>query len=109
MTSESYWAKFGRQATSRRRILGSGAGAAAGLALLAACGGGGGSTGSGGSAKQGSSLVTPIADESKAAKRGGVYKANLNGDFSGADIWRNQVLFSYISRVTVSGLFYIKP
>jgi peptide/nickel transport system substrate-binding protein len=57
----------------RRRLLQAAGGSTVGAALLAACGGGeSGSSGTNGEVN--SSLVSQIADESKAAKKGGVMK-----------------------------------
>jgi peptide/nickel transport system substrate-binding protein len=82
MTSD-YWAHASRMAVDRRRALSAAGGAAAAAALLAACGGGGGSAGS---KPAGASLISPVEDTTKQAKRGGVNKWFLASEPSTLDV-----------------------
>jgi len=73
-----YWTETMRRHASRRRVLAATGATAVGAAFLAACGGGDSSNKGG--AKDGSSLLTPIRDESKSVQRGGTHKFFLNSD-----------------------------
>src|SRR5439155_23615703 len=83
MATESYRARAIRGRVSRRRILRSAAGAGGAFVLFSACGGSGGKKGSGGSSAPG--LVTPVTDETKDLKRGGVARLNLTADIDTFD------------------------
>src|SRR4051794_27653781 len=70
-----YWQKLISSRVSRRRAVMTTAGAGAGALFLAACGGGSDSAkGQAGTNKDASSLIVKAVDETKNAKKGGVYK-----------------------------------
>ena len=71
MSDKTYWSGAIVASISRRRALATAGAAAAGGAFLAACGGGSSSSG-GASKPQASSLIAPVSDTSKQAKRGGL-------------------------------------
>jgi ABC-type transport system substrate-binding protein len=73
-----YWSGVMRSRLSRRRALAATGATAAGAALLAACGGG--DDDGDDKNKDVSGLLTPITDETKNLKRGGVYKLRSNQD-----------------------------
>jgi peptide/nickel transport system substrate-binding protein len=68
--NSGYWRPVLEQRLSRRRALAATSAAAAGAAFLAACGGGDGK-----SSAKGSGLLTPIIDDTKNVKRGGVLRS----------------------------------
>src|SRR5690242_21286150 len=67
-----YWSPIGSQRFSRRRAIALGGSAGAVGAILAACGSSNKKPGESGASQ--SSLITPMEDSSKQAKRGGVLK-----------------------------------
>src|SRR5690242_18877688 len=79
MSGKSYWDGILGASIKRRRALAAGSAAAAAAALLAACGGGSSSSSSGGKPEV-SSLITPVSDTSKQAKRGGIFKVSRTVD-----------------------------
>lgn len=88
---------------SRRRGLALAGSAAAGGALLAACGGGSSSK----EKADHASLVTPAVDESKQAKRGGVWLDSQTADFVSFD--PHFTALPHPSRFLFSTLMRIKP
>jgi ABC-type transport system substrate-binding protein len=101
-----YWASVLRSRLSRRRALVTSGTAGAGALFLAACGGGGKDS----DPEQHSKLLSPVIDESKNARRGGVYK-NLALRDPGGVFEPHTSGTGAISIVayTYSALFYIKP
>src|SRR5262245_4170719 len=83
VTTSGYWNNILSNRVSRRRSLLATGATAAGAALLAACGGSSGSKES--SQQQVSSLLTPVQDTSKQAKKGGVFKDTRTTDFQNWD------------------------
>jgi peptide/nickel transport system substrate-binding protein len=73
----SYWETITLARTSRRRALAAAGASTVAAALLAACGGGQDNSGE---TKDKSSLVTPFADTTKQAKRGGILKDRTFSD-----------------------------
>lgn len=73
--SGTFWAGVLQQRLSRRRMLAGSAATAAGAVVLAACGRGGEDK-----TKDVSGIVSPLSDETKNLKRGGVYKLRSNQD-----------------------------
>src|SRR6266508_3192120 len=67
--TDHYWSRVLEQRLTRRRALA----ASGAAALLAACGGDGGDSANG-TSKDASGLVVKAVDQTKEAKRGGVYK-----------------------------------
>jgi peptide/nickel transport system substrate-binding protein len=77
----NYWNNVLERRLSRRRALVATSATAGAAAFLAACGGGDDTTSGGsggGSTGGGSGLLVPLKDETKDAKRGGIYKSALN-------------------------------
>jgi ABC-type transport system substrate-binding protein len=79
-----YWRNLSNQRLSRRRAIVTTAAGAAGAAFLAACGGGSSSS-TGGTSKDAASLIAKPVDDTKAGKRGGVYKSSLPYDVAHFD------------------------
>ena len=113
MSSKSYWDGILGASIKRRRALAAGSAAAGGAALLAACGGGSSSKDSGGKPEV-SSLITPVSDTSKQAKRGGIFKVSRTVDpvtwdpHVTSSQWNGSVAAIY-SRLTILKEGYLKP
>src|SRR4051812_6131104 len=101
----TYWHQTTRM-TRRRALIGFG-GTTAAAAFLAACGGTSDSS-SGGSPKQpASSIVTPINDETKTAKKGGILKRQHAGGYTTLDPTVRGIQVT-TSSALYSQLFYLK-
>src|SRR5688572_30468486 len=79
--SNGYWSRILDRRLTRRRALAASGTAGLSAAFLAACGGNDSSDGD----QQGSGLITPAVDESKSAKRGGVWLDWATADFQTFD------------------------
>ena len=75
----SYWGKYRTGRVSRRRVLAVTGATTFGVALFAACGGGEDER------EKASSLVVEPKDQTKEAKRGGIYRSNNDRQFSTLD------------------------
>ena len=102
----AYWSTMLNRRISRRHGLAMASGGAFSAAFLAACGGGNsGSSSSSGDKK--TSLVTKAVDESKEAKRGGIWLDSQTADFVSFD--PHFTALPHPSRFLFSTLMRIKP
>src|SRR4051812_6929083 len=99
----TYWDTKAR--LSRRRALAGLVASAAAAAFVLACGGGNESTSS--SKQPVSSLVAPVTDESKNARKGGSYKRQHSGGYPTLDPTVRGVHVT-TSQILYSQLFYLK-
>lgn len=105
--SDEYWASLLRSRLSRRRVLVATGASTAGALFLAACSGGSDSSGT---AEQHAKLLSPVVDESKNVKRGGVYKNIALRDPGGVfEPHTSGTGAISVVAYTYSALFYIKP
>src|SRR5438552_2885627 len=102
-----YWQRITTNRLSRRRALIAAGGLAGAAAILAACGGSdSGSKDGGGETKSVSSLIVKPVDDSKNARRGGVYKSR--GTFEPSTLDPHQFPNNFYVYQTYSNLWLIK-
>ncbi|HLF77706.1 MAG TPA: hypothetical protein VJB57_09480 [Dehalococcoidia bacterium] len=104
----SYWDSVLTRRIRRRHALAASGGMALGSALLAACGGG---DDGGGGEKQPelSKLLTPLADTSKQAKRGGTLQTSIGADPVNFDIYNFNITLQGFVWAVGSLLITLEP
>jgi len=110
MQERSYWSRFTRARSTRRRLLAGSIGAGAGLAALAlaGCGGDDGAADGSGQAQQ-QGLLTPIKDRTADAVRGGKIGTNYNDVPSLDPTSSTNTGTRIIGAATFNRLFQTKP